>query len=202
MNLADFVARLAARTHPERAAAWDAVGLQVGDPAEEVRTTMVVHEVTEEVTEQAHQRTRRPRCLLPSLAVPSRVTAGARSKSVRTGDPPAPGRDRCRRHAQRLRRHARRHVRRDGRCPRPDRYRRVRSGETSRPGQDRDVRSRRLGGGDHRRPRRRLEPARSATTTSAPSRSTVSGGSGRAMQRIRRSVNPVGATPRLRCASR
>ena len=51
MNVAEFVGRLAARTHPERAAAWDAVGLQVGDPRSPVRTTTVVHEVTEAVTE-------------------------------------------------------------------------------------------------------------------------------------------------------
>ena len=52
MNVAEFVGRLAARTHPERAAAWDAVGLQVGDPRSPVRTTTVVHEVTEAVTER------------------------------------------------------------------------------------------------------------------------------------------------------
>jgi dinuclear metal center YbgI/SA1388 family protein len=52
MNLAEFVARLAARTHPERAAAWDAVGLQVGDPAAPVRTARVAHELTEAVTER------------------------------------------------------------------------------------------------------------------------------------------------------
>ncbi|MGH9137650.1 MAG: Nif3-like dinuclear metal center hexameric protein [Acidimicrobiales bacterium] len=50
MDVAEFVARLAARTHPERAAAWDAVGLQVGDPAAPVRAVTVVHEVTEAVT--------------------------------------------------------------------------------------------------------------------------------------------------------
>jgi dinuclear metal center YbgI/SA1388 family protein len=51
MIVAAFVARLAARTHPERAAAWDAVGLQVGDPTAPVRTVRVVHEVTEAVTQ-------------------------------------------------------------------------------------------------------------------------------------------------------
>ena len=52
MNVSDFVAALAARTHPERAAAWDAVGLQVGDPRAPIRTATVVHEVTERVTER------------------------------------------------------------------------------------------------------------------------------------------------------
>ena len=52
MRLSEFVARLAARTGPERAAAWDSVGLQVGDPAALVHTVVVVHEVTETVTEQ------------------------------------------------------------------------------------------------------------------------------------------------------
>jgi dinuclear metal center YbgI/SA1388 family protein len=52
MNVAEFVERLAARTHPERAAAWDAVGLQVGDPAAPVRMVRVAHEVTEAVTER------------------------------------------------------------------------------------------------------------------------------------------------------
>jgi dinuclear metal center YbgI/SA1388 family protein len=48
--LAELIAGLAARTHPERAATWDAVGLQVGDPEARVRTATVVHEVTEAVT--------------------------------------------------------------------------------------------------------------------------------------------------------
>jgi dinuclear metal center YbgI/SA1388 family protein len=52
LNISEFVDRLAARTHPERAAAWDAVGLQVGDPAALVRTVRVAHEVTEAVTER------------------------------------------------------------------------------------------------------------------------------------------------------
>lgn len=50
LTVGDVVERLAARTHPDRAAAWDAVGLQVGDPAAPLRTVAVVHEVTEEVT--------------------------------------------------------------------------------------------------------------------------------------------------------
>lgn len=49
LTVGDVVARLATRTHPERAASWDAVGLQVGDPRTTVRTVTVVHEVTEHV---------------------------------------------------------------------------------------------------------------------------------------------------------
>jgi dinuclear metal center YbgI/SA1388 family protein len=52
VNVSEFVAALGARTHPERAAAWDAVGLQVGDPRAPIRTATVVHEVTEPVTER------------------------------------------------------------------------------------------------------------------------------------------------------
>lgn len=46
-----FVAALAARTRPERAAAWDPVGLQLGDPTTEVKRVAVCHEVTEAVVE-------------------------------------------------------------------------------------------------------------------------------------------------------
>ncbi len=49
LTVGEAVARLAARTHPERAASWDDVGLQVGDPAAPARTVAVVHEVTEAV---------------------------------------------------------------------------------------------------------------------------------------------------------
>jgi dinuclear metal center YbgI/SA1388 family protein len=47
LTVGELVARLAARTHPERAASWDAIGLQIGDPAAAVRTIAVVHELTE-----------------------------------------------------------------------------------------------------------------------------------------------------------
>lgn len=40
---------LAERTRPENAAAWDPVGLQIGDPGASVATVAVCHEVTEEV---------------------------------------------------------------------------------------------------------------------------------------------------------
>lgn len=50
MHVGEVVGRLAGLTHPERAAPWDAVGLQVGDPDHDVLTLAVVHEVTEGVT--------------------------------------------------------------------------------------------------------------------------------------------------------
>jgi dinuclear metal center YbgI/SA1388 family protein len=48
-TVGELAAMLAARTHPERAASWDATGLQVGDPVARVRTLAVVHELTEAV---------------------------------------------------------------------------------------------------------------------------------------------------------
>lgn len=51
-TVADFAAWLASRTNPEKAADWDPVGLQLGDPSAEVETVAVCHEVTEEVISQ------------------------------------------------------------------------------------------------------------------------------------------------------
>jgi len=48
-QVSDIVAALAERTRPERAAAWDPVGLQIGDADASVQTVAVCHEVTEEV---------------------------------------------------------------------------------------------------------------------------------------------------------
>lgn len=50
MLLSEFVDRLAQGTMPDKAASWDAVGLQIGDPASPVETVAVTHELTEEVT--------------------------------------------------------------------------------------------------------------------------------------------------------
>ncbi len=47
-----FVARLVQATQPERAAVWDPVGLQLGDPGSVVARAAVCHEVTEEVVEK------------------------------------------------------------------------------------------------------------------------------------------------------
>jgi dinuclear metal center YbgI/SA1388 family protein len=88
----EFVARLAARTHPDRAAAWDAVGLQVGDPDASVGTATVVHEVTEAVTSQLvtdpvdlvvayHPLLFRP----ASRLVPDRSPAGRAVRLLRAG---------------------------------------------------------------------------------------------------------------------
>jgi dinuclear metal center YbgI/SA1388 family protein len=92
MNIAELVARLAARTHPERAATWDAVGLQVGDPVAPVRTVTVVHEVTEAVTERLEGEpvdvvvTYHPLLFRPaSRLVPDRSPSGRAARLLRAG---------------------------------------------------------------------------------------------------------------------
>jgi len=48
--------KLAERTHPETAASWDPVGLQLGDPAQQVTRLGVCHEVTDAVVESLSER--------------------------------------------------------------------------------------------------------------------------------------------------
>lgn len=48
-TIAMFLDALARRTRPDRAAVWDPVGLQLGDPERTVDRVAVCHEVTEEV---------------------------------------------------------------------------------------------------------------------------------------------------------
>lgn len=50
-TVASLLAALARRTRPDRAAAWDPVGLQFGDPDRTVETVAVCHEVGEDVVE-------------------------------------------------------------------------------------------------------------------------------------------------------
>src|SRR5690606_37993631 len=50
-TVASFLASLAQRTRPDRAAAWDPVGLQFGDPENAVETVAVCHEVGDDVVE-------------------------------------------------------------------------------------------------------------------------------------------------------
>lgn len=50
-TIGSFLGALARRTRPDRAAAWDPVGLQLGDPQREVERVAVCHEVSEEVVE-------------------------------------------------------------------------------------------------------------------------------------------------------
>ncbi|MPZ52372.1 MAG: Nif3-like dinuclear metal center hexameric protein [Acidimicrobiia bacterium] len=50
MQLSEFLKRMARETVPDRAASWDAVGIQVGDLTAELTTVTAVHEVTEEIT--------------------------------------------------------------------------------------------------------------------------------------------------------
>jgi dinuclear metal center YbgI/SA1388 family protein len=92
VNVGEFVHRLAARTHPERAAAWDAVGLQVGDPSAPIRMHRVVHEVTEAVTQRLEAEpvdlvvTYHPLLFRPTTRlVPGRSPAGRASRLLRAG---------------------------------------------------------------------------------------------------------------------
>jgi dinuclear metal center YbgI/SA1388 family protein len=92
MNIQDFVERLAARTHPERAAAWDAVGLQVGDPAAPLHTVRVAHEVTEAVTDRLEAEpvdllvAYHPLLFRPvTRLVPGRNPAGRAARLLRAG---------------------------------------------------------------------------------------------------------------------
>ena len=92
MIVADLVGRLAARTHPERAAAWDAVGLQVGDPEAPVNTATVVHEVTEAVTSRLEEDpvdvvvAYHPLLFRPAARlVPDRSPSGRAARLLRAG---------------------------------------------------------------------------------------------------------------------
>lgn len=51
LSLGSLTTRLAQLTRPDRAASWDPVGLQIGDPEMEVERVAVCHEVTEAVVE-------------------------------------------------------------------------------------------------------------------------------------------------------
>ncbi|CAN5885258.1 Nif3-like dinuclear metal center hexameric protein [soil metagenome] len=51
-TVAELVEILAVMTRADKAAGWDPVGLQVGDPGQEVRRVAVCHEVTESVTDR------------------------------------------------------------------------------------------------------------------------------------------------------
>lgn len=48
-TIASFLSALARRTRPDRAAEWDPVGLQLGDPARTVDRVAVCHEITERI---------------------------------------------------------------------------------------------------------------------------------------------------------
>lgn len=83
-TVAEIVAELAARTRPENAADWDPVGLQLGDPAAEVSTVGVCHEVTEAVVAAMEET---PVDLLvsyhPLLFAPTRRVVAGRSAEAR-----------------------------------------------------------------------------------------------------------------------
>ncbi len=52
LTVAQFLDRLALRASPDKAANWDAIGLQLGDPRAEVKSVAVCHEVTDAVVEK------------------------------------------------------------------------------------------------------------------------------------------------------
>ena len=54
-TVARFVSLLAERTRPENAAAWDPVGLQLGDPEAEVNRVGICHEVNSQVIARLEQ---------------------------------------------------------------------------------------------------------------------------------------------------
>ena len=92
LNIRDVVDRLAGRTHPERAAAWDAVGLQVGDPGAPARTVAVVHEVTESVVQHLERSpvdlvvSYHPLLFRPAdRLIPSRSASGRAVRLLRNG---------------------------------------------------------------------------------------------------------------------
>ena len=55
-SVASLVTAIANRTQPDNAAAWDPVGLQLGDPRSSVESVAVCHEVTEAVVEALESR--------------------------------------------------------------------------------------------------------------------------------------------------
>lgn len=92
INVGEVVTRLAARTHPERAASWDAVGLQVGDLHAPVRSVAVVHEMTEAVTQRLEMSpvdlvvSYHPLLFRPaSRLVPDRSPSGRATRLLRAG---------------------------------------------------------------------------------------------------------------------
>lgn len=83
-TVADLVSAVSARTKPENAAAWDPVGLQLGDPEAPLASVAVCHEVTEAVVAVLEEH---PVDLLvayhPLLFEPTNRLIGGRSAGAR-----------------------------------------------------------------------------------------------------------------------
>ena len=83
-TIAEIIAGMAERTHPEGASSWDPVGLQLGDPDATVGSVAVCHEVTEDVVASLRQQ---PVDLLvtyhPLLFVKTNRMVGGRSAEAR-----------------------------------------------------------------------------------------------------------------------
>ncbi|HUF15355.1 MAG TPA: Nif3-like dinuclear metal center hexameric protein [Acidimicrobiia bacterium] len=88
----DIASAIAARTHPEDTPEWDPVGLQLGDPDEEVDTVAVCHEVTEPVVSRLEESpvdllvTYHPLLFTPTTRLLAGRSPGARSyRLIRSG---------------------------------------------------------------------------------------------------------------------
>lgn len=88
----DIASALAARTHPDATPEWDPVGLQLGDPASEVASLAVSHEVTEAVVARLEETpvdllvSYHPLLFTPTTRVLAGRSAGARSyRLIRSG---------------------------------------------------------------------------------------------------------------------
>ena len=150
MNVAEFVARLAARTHPERAAPGTPSACRWATRTPRCARWPSSTNSTRRRREQLEARAGRRRRRLSPVAVRPGSPARARPWPGRPGDAPAARRRRRRRDAQRLRRHARGDGRRHGRRHRARRCHRLGAGRRGRSGQGRDVRSGSDGAGDGR----------------------------------------------------
>ncbi|MFP3914493.1 MAG: YqfO family protein [Actinomycetota bacterium] len=83
-TIASFLSQLARRTRPDRAAGWDPVGLQLGDPARDVERVAVCHEVTEGAVDRILDA--RPQLVVtyhPLLFRPTRSLVAGRSPAGR-----------------------------------------------------------------------------------------------------------------------
>ena len=92
MNIAQLLSRLGRAAPWDKAADWDPVGLQLGDPGDEARTVAVCHEVTESVVSTVEERgidllvTYHPLLFRPTTRITAgRSPAGRAYRLVRAG---------------------------------------------------------------------------------------------------------------------
>jgi dinuclear metal center YbgI/SA1388 family protein len=88
MTVSEIAEALGARTGADRAASWDPVGVQLGDPGASVETVAVCHEVTEEVVSALREDkpdlliTYHPLLFSPTNRLLAGRSAGARAFSL------------------------------------------------------------------------------------------------------------------------